>query len=76
MGCHAASVTYALLGYSVMDVFLHQDYGTAEKAIETYGFIHGEATIDHIRANRVTAIKWKMRAHYKQRLHGGENNGK
>jgi ubiquinone/menaquinone biosynthesis C-methylase UbiE len=49
------------LGYSVMDVFLHQDYGTVEKAIETYGFIHGKATIDHIRANRVTAIKWKMR---------------
>jgi ubiquinone/menaquinone biosynthesis C-methylase UbiE len=60
-----------LLGYSVMDVFLHQDYGTVEKAVETYGFIHGKATIDHIRANRVTAIRWKMRVHYKQKLHGG-----
>jgi len=42
---------------------------------ETYGFIHGAATIDHIRANCVTAIKWKMRVHYKQKLHRGEYNG-
>ena len=63
------------MGYRVMDVFLHQDYGTVEKAIETYGFIHGAATIDHIRANRVTAIKWKMRVHYKQKFRGGENTG-
>jgi ubiquinone/menaquinone biosynthesis C-methylase UbiE len=64
-----------LLGYRVMDVFLDQDYGTVEKAVETYGFIHGKATIDYIRANRVTSIKWKVRVHYKYKLHGGQANG-
>lgn len=55
------------LGYSVEDVFLDQDYGTVEKAIETYGFIHGKVTIDHIRANTISSIKWKVRVHYKQK---------
>lgn len=57
------------LGYEVMDVWLDQDYGTIEKAIETYGFIHGKAVIDYIRANGVTSIKWKMRVHYKHKPH-------
>jgi ubiquinone/menaquinone biosynthesis C-methylase UbiE len=59
------------LGYSVLDVFLDQDYESVEQAVETYGFIHGKATIDYIRAKRVTAIRWKFRVHYKQKLHGG-----
>lgn len=57
-------------GYEVMDFLLDQDYGTVEKAIETYGFIQGKAVIDHIRANGVTSIKWKMRVHFKHIHHG------
>jgi ubiquinone/menaquinone biosynthesis C-methylase UbiE len=58
------------LGYEFMDVLLDQDYGTVDKAIETYGFIHGKAVIDYIRENGVTSIKWKMRVHYKHKTHG------
>ena len=64
-----------LLGYSVMDFFLDQDYGTVEKAAATYGFIHGKATIDYIRANRVTSIRWKARVHYKHTPPGPEGGG-
>ena len=48
-----------------MDVFMDQDYGSVEKAVRTYGFIHGKRAIDYIREHNVTTIRWKARARFK-----------
>ena len=53
------------LGYEALDVFMDQDYGTVERAVRTYGFIHSKRVIDYIRAHGVTTICWKARARYK-----------
>jgi len=53
------------MGYSIMDIFLKQAYGSVEQVVETYGFIHGKATIDYIKAHQITTIQWKFRVHYK-----------
>jgi ubiquinone/menaquinone biosynthesis C-methylase UbiE len=55
----------ATLGYEAMDVFMDQDYGTVERAVRTYGFIHGKRTIDHIREHKITTIRWKARGRFK-----------
>jgi ubiquinone/menaquinone biosynthesis C-methylase UbiE len=55
----------ASLGYEAMDVFMDQDYGTVERAVRTYGFIHSKRAIDHIRKHNVTTIRWKARARFK-----------
>jgi len=53
------------LGYQAMDVFLDQDYGSVERLVRTYGFIHSKRAIDYCRAFRVSAIRWKIRARFK-----------
>ena len=55
----------AEMGYEAMDVYMDQDYGTVERAVRTYGFIHSVRAIDHIREHKVTTIRWKARARYK-----------
>lgn len=55
----------ARLGHEAMDVYMDQDYGTVERAVRTYGFIHSVRTIDHIRAHNVTTIRWKFRVRFK-----------
>ena len=55
----------ASLGYEAMDVFMDQDYGTVERAVRTYGFIHSKRAVDHIRAHSITTIRWKARARYR-----------
>jgi ubiquinone/menaquinone biosynthesis C-methylase UbiE len=55
----------ASLGYEAMDVFMDQDYGTVERAVRTYGFIHSKRAIDYIREHDVTKIRWKARARFK-----------
>jgi len=55
----------ASLGYECMDVFMDQDYGTVERAVRTYGFIHSKRAIDYIREHNVTTIRWKARARFK-----------
>lgn len=52
------------LGYEAMDVFMDQEYGTVERAVRTYGFIHGKRAIDYIREHSVTRIRWKFRARF------------
>jgi ubiquinone/menaquinone biosynthesis C-methylase UbiE len=54
------------LGYATHDFFMDQDYGTAEKAVRTYGFIFGKRTIDYIRMHNTTTIRWKARIRYKR----------
>lgn len=53
------------LGYEAMDVFMDQDYGTVERAVRTYGFIHSKRAIDYIREHGLTTIRWKARARFK-----------
>jgi SAM-dependent methyltransferase len=53
------------LGYQALDVFLDQDYGSVERLVRTYGFIHSKQVIDYARAHQVTTVRWKMRARYK-----------
>ncbi len=53
------------LGYEAMDVFMDQDYGTVERAVRTYGFIHSKRAIDYIREHNLTTIRWKFRARFK-----------
>jgi len=53
------------LGYEAMDVFLDQDYGSVERLVRTYGFIHSKRAIDYCRAHRISAIRWKMRVRVK-----------
>jgi ubiquinone/menaquinone biosynthesis C-methylase UbiE len=55
----------ARLGYEAMDVFMDQDYGTVERAVRTYGFIHSKRAIDYIREHNLTTIRWKFRARFK-----------
>ena len=55
----------AELGYEAMDVFMDQDYGTVERAVRTYGFIHSKRAIDYIREHNVTTIRWKARGRFK-----------
>lgn len=53
------------LGYEAWDLFLDQDYGSVERLVRTYGFIHSKRTIDYCRAHGITTIRWKMRAWFK-----------
>jgi ubiquinone/menaquinone biosynthesis C-methylase UbiE len=52
-------------GYEAMDVFLDQDYGSVERLVRTYGFIHSKRVIDYCRAHNITTIRWKARARFK-----------
>jgi ubiquinone/menaquinone biosynthesis C-methylase UbiE len=53
------------MGHEAWDVFQDQDYGTVERLVRTYGFIHSVRVIDFIREHNVTAIRWKIRARFK-----------
>jgi ubiquinone/menaquinone biosynthesis C-methylase UbiE len=53
------------LGYEAMDVFLDQDYGSVERLVRTYGFIHSKRAIEYAREHNVTSIRWKARVRFK-----------
>jgi ubiquinone/menaquinone biosynthesis C-methylase UbiE len=53
------------LGYKAMDVYLDQEYGTVERLVRTYGFIHGKRVIDYCQEHRITSIRWKARVRFK-----------
>jgi ubiquinone/menaquinone biosynthesis C-methylase UbiE len=55
----------AEMGHEAWDVFVNQEYGTLERIVRTYGFIHSKRAIDSIRAHNVTTIRWKIRARFK-----------
>ena len=54
------------LGYDFLDIFMDQDYGTVERAVRTFGFIHSQSAVDHIRKHEMTIIRWKFRAWYRR----------
>jgi ubiquinone/menaquinone biosynthesis C-methylase UbiE len=53
------------MGYEALDIYKQQDFGTVERAVRTYGFIHSERVIDHLRRHDQTVIRWKFRMRYK-----------
>jgi SAM-dependent methyltransferase len=54
------------LSYETMDVLMDQDYGSVERAVSTYGFIHSKRVIDYIRAHNMTTIRWKFCVRFKR----------
>ena len=55
----------AEMGHEAWDVFQDQEYGTVERIVRTYGFIHSARVIDYVREHNVTAVRWKIRARFK-----------
>jgi ubiquinone/menaquinone biosynthesis C-methylase UbiE len=53
------------LGYERFDVLMDQDYGSVERVVRTYGFIHSQRAIDYIREHQVTSIRWKACVRFK-----------
>jgi len=53
------------MGYEALDIYKEQDFGTVERAVSTYGFIHSERVIEHLRRHNQTVIHWKFRMRYK-----------
>ena len=54
-------------GFDYFDIIQTSHYGSLEKIIGTYGFIFGVKTIEYIKENNVTSIKWVFRAYYTQK---------
>jgi ubiquinone/menaquinone biosynthesis C-methylase UbiE len=52
-------------GFSFKDIDQVQDYCSLDNIVGTYGFIFGRKTIDHLRANNKTTVKWRFRMFYK-----------
>ncbi len=52
--------------FAFQDIFSEQDFGTVEHLVSTYGFIFGKKTIEHIRRNQKTVIRWKYRVYWKE----------
>ncbi|NLX37508.1 MAG: methyltransferase domain-containing protein [Chloroflexi bacterium] len=57
------------LGYAYFDLYTDQDYDSVEHMVSTYGFIHSQRAIDHIRAHGITSVRWKWRLHWKRVEH-------
>lgn len=47
------------------DLFTEQDYGTVEHIVSTYGFIFGKKTIEYLRREQKTTIRWKFRVYWR-----------
>ena len=43
-------------GFSHFDFFAHQEYGSVDKIVETYGFIFGQKAIDYLKTEAKTRI--------------------
>ncbi len=61
------TVWYTKLGFKSKDFFNIQEYGSLDKILRTYGFIHGKKAINYLKKHDKTSIKWKWRIHYKQK---------
>ncbi|MBN2441539.1 MAG: class I SAM-dependent methyltransferase [Spirochaetales bacterium] len=52
-------------GFEYKDFYQHQDYGTLDKIVGTYGFIFGSKVIAYLKKKNKTTVKWKTRIFYK-----------
>ena len=52
--------------FAYQDIFSDQEYGTVERIISTYGFIFGKKTIEHLKREKKTSIRWKFRVYWRE----------
>lgn len=52
--------------FAFQDIFSDQEYGTVEHIAGTYGFIFGKRTIEYLKRERKTAIRWKFRVYWRE----------
>ena len=60
----ALAGTLDAAGLATFDFKSIQDYGTVERAVATYGFIFGGASIDLLRAGNHSTVEWRWRVWY------------
>lgn len=53
-------------GFTSRDARVIMDYGTAEEALATYGFVYGPRAIDYILDGNVSRISWSMRLFHRR----------
>ncbi len=53
-------------GFEYLDVFQDQEYGSLDKIVRTYGFIHGRRAIQYLIEHNKTSIRWKFRIHWRR----------
>jgi SAM-dependent methyltransferase len=53
------------LGFADEDFDVEADYGSVQEAVETYGFIYGDAAIRALIDGRRSTLAWPMRVHYR-----------
>ena len=61
----AVTSMYEGLDFVFNDFDVNVDYGTVQEAVETYGFIYGDAAIRYLSANNISRLKWKLRIYHK-----------
>lgn len=52
--------------FACQDIFSNQEYGTVEHIVSTYGFIFGRKTIEYLKRERKTVIRWKFRVYWRE----------
>lgn len=52
--------------FAYQDVFSNQEYGTIDSIVSIYGFIFGKKVIEHIKREKITAIRWKYRVYWRE----------
>jgi len=52
--------------FAYQDIFSNQEYGTVENIVSIYGFIFGKKTIEYLKRERKTAIRWKFRVYWRE----------
>jgi SAM-dependent methyltransferase len=50
--------------FDYQDFFSDQEYGTVDHIVSTYGFIFGKNTIDYLKKEQKTTIRWKFRVYW------------
>jgi SAM-dependent methyltransferase len=64
---HDLDALLASAGFDSFDFETVQDYGSADHAVATYGFIFGCAAIDRLRNRGQSRISWRWRVRYRTR---------
>jgi ubiquinone/menaquinone biosynthesis C-methylase UbiE len=63
----AVDALFAAAGFGYFDFETVQDYGTPERAVETYGFIFGSRAIEQLSQRRQSRISWRWRVRHRRR---------
>ena len=52
--------------FTYKDIFSEQEYGTVQHVVSTYGFILGKKVIEHLKREKITAIRFKFRVYWRE----------